>query len=312
MRRVTVTARALSVMTVCLLLSGGMSVSLLAQSPAPEPGAEEPGGEFPVVQVELLEKGDSSRNQLKSALDALPLQHLSADHRKRVNEILENRALFRRLPTIGVECAPEIYSHFTANPESAVAIWRAMGISKFTLTPQNGNVWVGDAGDGSRGTIELLLKTPETHLLLCDGEYRSPVLPNIIRAKALMHLRTRPMVRENGEQRVVHDLDLFVMFPQQTVETVAKVVSPVSHMIADRNFRELSMFVRFMHVVMERQPGWVERVVQKMDGVSFEQKEELLQLSARVYVAARKAEARQTEIAPAGLRTRGVSLEVPR
>ena len=72
-----------------------------------------------------------------------------------------------------------------------------------------------------------------------------------------MHLQTQYVQGEALQPQVVHGLDLFVMFPSNTVDTVVRVIAPVSHMIADRNFRELSLFVRFMNVAMERQPGWV-------------------------------------------------------
>jgi hypothetical protein len=85
------------------------------------------------------------------------------------------------------------------------------------------------------------------------------------------------------------------MFPSNTVDTVSRVIAPVSHMIADRNFRELSLFVRFINVAMERQPGWVEQTVQRIDGIDREQRLELMKLSARVYVAS------QNRIAPDGI-----------
>ena len=99
----------------------------------------------------------------------------------------------------------------------------------------------------------------------------------------------------------MQDLDLFVTFPSQTVDTVARLISPVSHLIADRNFRELTLFVRFMHVAMERQPGWVERTVQRVEGIDRKQREELLNVSARVFVDGRKRELNSEGVQQAGL-----------
>lgn len=297
------------VSSLILLADAGASRRAQAQSPRGANDAQEREPEFPQVSVETVNKGSSTRAELKSALESLPLERLNVDQRKRVAEILDNRSMFRRLPTISLECSPDVYEHFTHNPESAVAFWRVMGISKFTMTPQANNVWVGDAGDGSKGVIELLLQDRETNLLLCDGEYRSPVLINPIRARAIMHLRSRIQPSPAGQPVIVHDLDLFVMFPQQSVDTVAKVVSPVSHMIADRNFRELSMFVRFIHLAMENQPGWIERSVQKMDGVSLRQKDELLTLASRLSADSRRAGNDGSAVVPAGLTVPGGSLE---
>ena len=240
----------------------------------------------PPLDVEILARGSSSRTVLRDALDRLPLDELTAEQRVRVNEVLKNRSMFRRLPAISIDANPEVYNHLTHNPESVVGIWRVLGISQFTLDQTGPTEWYGDAGDGSTGTIDVLSRTPNRHLLLCTGKYKSPLLARPIEATAVMHLQTQYQQGEDLQPKVVHGLDLFVMFPSHTIDTVARVIAPVSHMIADRNFRELSLFVRFMNVAMERQPGWVEQTVQRIDGIDREQRLELMKLSARVYVAA--------------------------
>lgn len=240
----------------------------------------------PPIDVEILARGSSSRSTLSDALDRLPLDELTEDQRRRVNEVLENRSMFRRLPAISIDADPEVYNHFTHNPESVVGIWRVLGISKFTMQQTGPTEWYGDAGDGSTGTIDVLSRSPNRHLLLCTGKYKSPLLARPIEATAVMHLQTQYVQGEDLQPKVVHGLDLFVMFPSNTVDTVVRVIAPVSHMIADRNFRELSLFVRFMNVAMERQPGWVEQTIQRIDGIDREQRIELMKVSARVYVDA--------------------------
>jgi hypothetical protein len=246
----------------------------------------------PPIDVEILARGSSSRSTLSDALDRLPLDELTEEQRRRVNEVLEHRSMFRRLPAISIDADPEVYNHLTHNPESVVGIWRVLGISKFTMQQTGPTEWYGDAGDGSTGTIDVLSRSPNRHLLLCTGKYKSPLLARPIEATAVMHLQTQYVQGEDLQPKVVHGLDLFVMFPSNTVDTVVRVIAPVSHMIADRNFRELSLFVRFMNVAMERQPGWVEQTIQRIDGIDREQRIELMKVSARVYVAAQnRAEA---------------------
>jgi hypothetical protein len=240
----------------------------------------------PPIDVEILARGSSSRSTLSDALDRLPLDELTEDQRRRVNEVLENRSMFRRLPAISIDADPEVYNHLTHNPESVVGIWRVLGISKFTMQQTGPTEWYGDAGDGSTGTIDVLSRSPNRHLLLCTGKYKSPLLARPIEATAVMHLQTQYVQGKDLQPKVVHGLDLFVMFPSNTVDTVVRVIAPVSHMIADRNFRELSLFVRFMNVAMERQPGWVEQTIQRIDGIDREQRIELMKVSARVYVDA--------------------------
>ena len=244
---------------------------------------------MPPIKVDVLQKGSSSGKSCDQALSELPLQQLAPEQRARVESVLKHRSLFRRLPTIGLDAEPAVYDHFIRNPESAVSIWRVLEISQFKIWPTASETWRGDAGDGSIGTIEVLHRTPNSQLLFCEGEYKCPVLPKPIKAQSVMYLRTK-FSNDPNKQLITHDLDIFVTFPSMTVDTVAKVIAPVSNTIADKNFRELSMFVQFMSVAMHKQPGWIEHMVQRMEGVKPDQKEELLKLSAQVFVAARKAE----------------------
>jgi len=242
----------------------------------------------PPLKVNVTRKGTSSRGAQLDARNRLPVDQLSADRKARVNAVLTRTSMFRRLPQIDFDAEPEVYSWFTKNPEVAVGIWRVLKISKFELTPTGSRVWKGQAQDGSRGRIEILHRTDTSQLLLCEGEYRTPLLPRPIQAVALMHLQTQFSRHESGAGHLTHGLDLFVTFPSQTVETVARVISPVSNMIADRNFRELSLFVRFMSVAMQRQPGWVEQVATRLNGITPAQKEDMLNMSARIFIANRK------------------------
>lgn len=271
---------------------------------ADEPGLENPvpESEFPPLQVDILRKGDSSQQSLKAAIERLPAGQLSTSQVARVRRVLENRSLFRQLPTLAVEASPEVHSYFISNPEAAVGIWRVLKISQFDLQKTEPTVWIGDAGDGSEGTIEVLHHGPDSVLLHCDGAYKSPLLPRPIRAASIMHLRVQPKKADDGTTILVQDLDLFVTFPSQTVDTVARLISPVSHLIADRNFRELTLFVRFMQVAMERQPGWVERTVQRIEGIDRDQREQLMTVSARVFVDGRKRELSSEGIQQAGLK----------
>jgi len=287
LRRLSWCAMALSMVVLTLNVN---SADLRAAEPAQRSGEKsgqrsaKPTGT--PINVETLVRGSSSRSTLRDALDRLPLDELTNEQRRRVNEVLEHRSMFRRLPAISIDADPEVYNHLTHNPESVVGIWRVLEISKFTMQQTGPTEWYGDAGDGSTGTIDVLTRSPNRHLLLCTGKYKSPLLARPIEATAVMHLQTQYQQGEDLQPKVVHGLDLFVMFPSHTVDTVARVIAPVSHMIADRNFKELSLFVRFMNVAMERQPGWVEQTIQRIDGIDREQRIELMKLSARVYVTA--------------------------
>ena len=83
---------------------------------------------------------------------------------------------------------------------------------------------------------------------------------------------------------------MFVSFPSQPIDITAKVISPLSHAMADRNFREVSLWVAMMNVGMLQQPDWIEQLAGKMDGVLEIRRGQLLKLALQANVAARKRE----------------------
>lgn len=241
-------------------------------------------GDGHAVVAELIKPGDSGRRQRLEASSQLPLEKLSSAAQQQVQHILKDLSLYRRLPTLEIDADRRAYEFFTSHPDVAVSIWRAMEISNVQMWQTGPNSYDMDTRDGTTGTVEVLLRSPENCLILCDGHLQSPGISRPIRARALLHLQSR--FGDNG--KVVHSVDLFVSFPSQTVETIARLISPLSNRIADRNFEEVSLFIEMMSGAMARQPGWVEQVSAKMDGVLASRPQELMQLTAAVYVDAER------------------------
>ena len=206
--------------------------------------------------------------------------------------------MYRRLPTISFECDPKVYDYFLQNPDVAVATWRAMDISQFQLQETGTNQYHADAGDGSVGDVELFLHTPTDTIIHCDGAFKSPLLPKPIIARSLMRLQTSFAKEQDGRIIGTHTGDVFVEFPSQAVEAAARVIAPVSHSIADRNFKQMTLFVHLMSQAMVKQPGWVEQTGNKLDGISKQRKLEFLEVSARSCGEARKRFATAHSIQP--------------
>lgn len=228
-------------------------------------------------------KGNSSDKTKAKALEALPLAQLSPEARARTEAIVHDVGFFRRTPTVTFACQPEVYTYFLDCPESAVSIWRAMEISQMKLWKIQPNKYQGDAGDGTTGTIEVLHRTPERILVYSEGEYKSPFLKKAIIARSILHLETTFFRETDGVVYTTHRADLFVSFPSQTIETIAKVLQPLTAPIADRTFTEVSMFLKMMSIGMARRPDWVQQMVVKMENVPDPYKTRLLELNAFIH-----------------------------
>jgi hypothetical protein len=259
------------------LVPAGERIELAAGTNVPEP-------------IQVLRKGTSSSSARKAAAIRLPLAHMTPGNRARAEAILRGTSLFRELPLLNFDCEPAVYRFFTTHPDVAVSIWQVLRISQFQMWQTGPNEYEADAGDGTVGTIDVLYRGQDEQVILCEGAVSSPILPQNIRASALMHLRSSFAPGSDGRPRVTSHLCLFVSFPSQTVETAAKIVSPLGNAIIDSNFSEVSLFVCMMSLAMQRQPGWVEQLSDRLENVLEIRKTQLVQLTAETYAAARRRE----------------------
>ncbi|MFO0919010.1 MAG: hypothetical protein U0872_11930 [Planctomycetaceae bacterium] len=246
---------------------------------------------FPYQGLTVVKSGSSAGATKRQAIAELPLDRLPMEQRQKVQAVVDGLGLYRRLPSISFEVDRDVYAFFLQNPDVAVSSWRAMGISKFTISEIGPHVYQADAGDGSQGSVEVFYATPEDTLIFCRGAFKSPLVSKPIVANSVMRVQAKFERLPDGRIQATHHGDVYVEFPSQTVETVAKLISPVSHVIADRNFKQLTFFAHMMTVAMARQPGWIEALAERMDDLDDRQRTEFLKLSAATYVAARQREA---------------------
>ncbi len=240
------------------------------------------------IKVEVVSTGNSSAASRKKAIAEIPVDKVVADFRPKVEEVLKNVSLFRRMPTLSFASDADVYHFFITHPDVAVSIWRVMEISSFEMWQIGALSYEADSHDGSIGAIEVLHSSPDRHLVLCEGSFKSPILPKPIKARALLHLQPTFRKGDDGQTVVTHTIDLFVSFPSQPVDITAKLISPVSHAMADRNFREVSSWCAMMNVAMCQQPGWIEQLAQKMEGVLDVRRNQFLKLAAQTFVENRK------------------------
>lgn len=259
------------------------------------------------MTVKTIQTGDSSRPVRDAAVKQLPWSRLSGAQHAQARQVTNSISLFRRLPTLEIEADRRCYEFFASHPDVAVSIWRAMDISRVQMWQTGPDEYEIDTKDGSIGTVTVLHRSPESYLVICQGQFQSPALPKPIAANAMMHLQPR----FSADGRVTHTVDLFVSFPSTTVETVAKLIAPVSYKIADRNLEEISLFTRMMSIGMSEHPGWVQQMAGRLDGVIAGRPEELLLVTADVYSSAEKARRAAHAAAQAEVQTLAAEPVIP-
>jgi hypothetical protein len=236
------------------------------------------------LKVNVDRDGTSSRNDLEAATRRLPFHQLAPADQQKVREIANSPSLFRRLPQVTCQADRRVYDFFARHPDVAVSIWRAIGISEMQMRQTGPCEWETDLRDGTIGVVKLLHRSETSMLVLCEGEFKSPLLARPIYSTGLMHLEMHFGTDAAGQQTVTHSGDLFVVLHSDAVEAVAKLISPMSFKMVDRNFEEVTLFLRMMDEAMVREPGWVEKTAERLDGILPGRTEELLAVTAQVYV----------------------------
>lgn len=231
--------------------------------------------------LQLVQPGTSDSTIRQQAISELNVARLPTSAQSKARQVLQNISFYRRLPTLQFAVNSEAYQYFLTHPDVAVSTWRALEISKFELKQTAEQTYHADANDGSVGTVEVWRSTPDEVVIYCDGAFKSPLLVKPIVARSVMRLKMKFYRGANQEPMVEHTGDVFVEFPSQTIETVARLISPVSCLIADRNFKQLSLYVNLMSLAMEQQPAWVDVMLRRMDSPEH-QKKELASLAGRV------------------------------
>jgi hypothetical protein len=211
---------------------------------------------------------------------------MSAEDRERVAKIANDNSMFRELPTYRFQVDPRCYYFFMKHPDVAVSIWRVMQISEFQMHQTAANKYETDDGDGTSGIIDVAYRGENEVVVLCNGVYRSPLLPKSVKANGALHVKVSFERDPNGKIYATHQARLFVTFPSQTFDTVARIISPLSNAIIDQNFREVSLFLHMMSMAMERQPGWVENVSSRLEGVLPERRTQLMEVTVEVFADA--------------------------
>ena len=234
------------------------------------------------LTVEVLEKGSSSLFQLRAARRQVPVSRIAGAHRRNVEAVLKDVSIYRKLPEVRCQADPKTLEHFLANPDVAVGLWKSMGVSNMALTQVAPGVFDADDGSGSGGRVSVVYAQQGERVLYCAGHFMNPVARKPIEANCVVDFRYRYERGRGGAVFVRQSATMFVSLPSAAVEATARVISPVSNRIADKNFEEVCLFLRMMSEAMWNKPGWCESVGRGLVGVDERKIEDFLTCCAEV------------------------------
>jgi hypothetical protein len=85
----------------------------------------------------------------------------------------------------------------------------------------------------------------------------------------------------DGTQIVSQKADVFVKFPSTAFSAVAKILTPVTNGMMDRNLFEVSLYSSMMSRAVRDEPQWVIQVADQMEGVLPQRRGELIEVAQR-------------------------------
>jgi hypothetical protein len=260
----------------------------------------------------ILAPGDSSSAAQRRASESLPVNRMKGPARNRAVSAVRQCNQFRHLPELQYSADPAMYRYLIQHPDVAVSTWRVMGISKFEMWQTGRERYEAKAVDGSEGVTDVLYRDHQQCVFICNGSYQNPLLPKSLDAGALVWIRWNFQPMSDGTYQVTQKADAFIVFESQGLSTFAKVLTPVTNTMMDRNLFEVSLYAGLMSRAVRDEPEWVIDVAQQLDGVLPQRRTEMMNIARqrRPTSTAEAARRRQTEERQAFLSS-GISLFAP-
>jgi len=227
-------------------------------------------------------KGTTSREARESALACIPFDKLDDKAKAKVDSVLSETSIFRRLPIRVVQCDPDMYLFLVRHPDVVVDIWRVMGICQLSVRQVDENTFTVVDKTGTRGTAEFLHSSPTTHIIYTEGAFEGAPLTIPARGRTLLVLKSGYVLEPDGRYYVTSRLDAFVQIEHGGVELLTKTFQPVVGRVADINFLQTAGFLGSLSRTAEVNSPGMERLADRLTRVQPEVREKFVQLSMQV------------------------------
>lgn len=234
------------------------------------------------VHAENPYQATTSRAAREEAVQTIPYDEISAEARGKIQGILNDVTIYRRMPMEVIDCDPGLYLFLLEHPDLVVNIWEVLGISDVAVKRVGPNTFKADDGAGTVGTVEFLYRSQDLHVVYADGSYDGAMFAKPVRGRCLMLLRTGYTREANGRLKVTCKLDTFIQLEHAGVELLAKTFKPLVGSAADHNFRETVSFVSGLSRAAEVNYAGVMRMAAKLQRVDPRDRDQFAQIAGKL------------------------------
>ena len=196
----------------------------------------------------------------REATRSIPLDKLQPDDRAKVESVLSNPSIFRRLPTKVVDCDPDLYLFLVRHPDVVINIWEIMQVSQLELRQIRDNQFQLTEPQGTVGQFSFVYRSHDTHVLYGEGTYIGPLMGRPVKGRGVLVLKCGYLRETNGRYYITSRVDCFLAIEPGGVELFTKTMSPLMGKTADNNFVQTVSFVSSLSRTAETNSRGVQRL----------------------------------------------------
>ncbi len=243
-----------------------------------------------------------TRQYVSSELQAL--QGLSQDDALRLQSVLMNVTVFRRLPVYQVESDKSMVMFMVNHPDAVVNIWDKMGISQISVRERGDGLYEVSDIAGTTGWMKRLWAGENGILYYLEGRYQGALLKNDVRGKALVLARFSASKNSEGTEILTCYVDTFLSLEQKSMDLGVRLLFPMLGKVADNNLEQTLAFVRWYCDGCKTSPAMLSSYAMELKNIRLETRQELARqtqmIAARYNGASPAFVVQNTEPEPVG------------
>ena len=215
----------------------------------------------------------------RDAVRSIPFDKLSPEARAKVDAVLSNVTVFRRMPVRVVDCDPDFYVFLVRHPDVVVNIWELFKISQIKLRETSpGRFHVAET-EGAAASIAYIYSSRNLHVIYGEGTYQGPLLTKPVRGRGVLILKSGYMREPNGRCYIASRLDSFLTIEPFGAELVTKTMSPLLGKTVDNNFVQTVAFIGSLSRTAEVNGRGVKHLGEKLNHVEPDVRDEFVELA---------------------------------
>jgi hypothetical protein len=231
--------------------------------------------ESSVAGLSDVTQGTSSAAERRSAVQSIPFDKLDNDSRGKVNSVLSNVSIYRRLPIRVVNCDPDLYLFLVRHPDIVVNIWEILGVAQLQMRQIDIDTFRIAESEGTSATLEYLYHSRDTQIVFGKWTYTGPLLARRITGSCLAVLKTDYKKESDGKYYITSRLDGFLSVNSGGAEMLARTVQPLVVKNVDNNFIQTIAFLGSMSKTAEVNLAGMRGLAARLSRVSPETRQQL-------------------------------------